>query len=117
MPNRPKESHQVSEYQTSIFIGRQFEAGDVIVNLEINESDPRNVVNKLNIHCRAVDNTECYREIVLPSNVDVKSLESYLDEGNLHFTCQVNNLKLSNSSSSLTTITSQKTSRLVKVVF
>ena len=49
---------------------------------------------------------ELKREIVLPSNADINTLESYLDEGFLYFTCKlVKDLKKSISSSSFTSIT------------
>jgi len=106
---------QTVEYQTSIFVGSLYTASDVTVNLDVNEDDPSNITNKLTVLCQnprtQTDNAVIKREIILPSNADVKTLESYLDEGYLHFTCNVvsKQLKQSTSTSSLTTVTPQQT--------
>lgn len=102
--------YQITDYQTSLFIGKHFDAKDLKVNLDINDDDPKKIVNKLTVQCfktnlDGIAHLEFSRVIILPSHADVKTLESYLDDGVLHFTCKVNDLKQSFSSSSLTSIT------------
>ena len=82
--------YHITEYQTSIYLGKHFDPQDVVVNLDIIDENPKNIINKLTVMChKNIDGTECKREIILPSRSDVKSLESYLDDGYLHFTCNV----------------------------
>lgn len=106
--------YQITEYQTSLFIGKHFDARDLKVNLDINDDDPKKIVNKLTVQCFKANKNgsaklEFSRVIILPSHADVKTLESYLDDGVLHFTCNVTgpkiDLKQSFSNSSLTSIT------------
>ena len=132
----PDPTDLMTEYQTSIFIGKHYSAKDVTVNLDVcDDQDEIESAYKLTIHCFKRDgnagggstfkketNPSCLkkeskREIILPPRANVKTLESFLDEGYLHFTCQVNNQSKDNTksakaltSSSFTNITTTEPS-------
>ncbi len=106
---------QPAGYQASIYVGSMYTCANVVVNLEVNEDDPSNLTNRLTVLCYKSKNLSgeaiLKQEILVPSNVDLKTIQSYLDDGYLNFTWNISSKKLKDStaSSSLTTITSQQT--------
>lgn len=123
----PTDAYQITDYQTSIFIGKHYSAKDITVNLDVCDGREESEGNyKLTIHCFKRDgnnsslkketNPSCLkkeskRELVLPLHANVKTLESFLDDGYLHFTCQVNSKNAKGlTSSSFTNITTTEPS-------
>ena len=94
----------VTEYKTSLSIGKDFGPDDINVQLVDDLNDPKKP-KKLTINCFKIESIptndlketknyvkkELNRDITLPINAEISTLESYLENGNLYFKCLLKN--------------------------
>ncbi len=100
-----------TEYKTSMHIGKQFNSNEITVHLVDDILEDSTPIKKLIVHCNRVEpissrsdasdslpatidmngnnylRKELKREIILPIDCDIDTLESYLENGYLYFKC------------------------------